>query len=180
LSLKKIELDLELYAMITCAEDLYQLPHRSLVAIARIESAFKVDARNPHSSAKGLFQFIDSTARMYGIDPMDPAQAAGAAALMAHQNTIYWGKHIHRPLEPCDLYLMHQQGPAGASKIVQAAAGQRQLDGHQIKVMSLNLPRYARMRFNGMRESAAKAKYFMSIWAGKFSDAQGAYVVGEG
>jgi SLT domain-containing protein len=35
------------------------------------ESSFNPDASNPNSSAKGLFQFLDSTRKQYGGDNVD-------------------------------------------------------------------------------------------------------------
>lgn len=52
------------------------------VEVARQESRFKPKATGPQTKygrAKGLFQFIDDTAKQYGVnDPYDPAQSADA------------------------------------------------------------------------------------------------------
>ena len=53
----------------------------ALVRIAQIESGLNPSAANPSSSAKGLFQFVDRTAKQYGLtNPLDPAASADAGA----------------------------------------------------------------------------------------------------
>jgi soluble lytic murein transglycosylase-like protein len=42
-------------------------------------------AVNPSSGASGLGQFLPSTARLFGIDPKDPAQSLDASALYLRQ-----------------------------------------------------------------------------------------------
>lgn len=55
-----------------------------LVAVAEVESGFNPDVisgrRVSKAGALGLFQFMPETAHSYGIDPLDPAQAADGAA----------------------------------------------------------------------------------------------------
>lgn len=68
------------------AEDKYQLPPGLLKAMAWQESNF-----NPHVDAgakagKGLMQFVNSTARVYGIDPFNPTQAIDAAGAYMQSN----------------------------------------------------------------------------------------------
>jgi hypothetical protein len=45
----------------------YGISEQVLSEIARIESGMNPNAKNPRSSAGGLFQFIDSTARQYDL-----------------------------------------------------------------------------------------------------------------
>lgn len=61
-------------------EKRYNLPSGLLAAVAQIESKGNAGAISP-AGAKGLFQFMPSTEREYGINALDPAQAAPAAAL---------------------------------------------------------------------------------------------------
>ena len=54
-----------------------------LVQIGDIESKLKPNAKNPNSSAGGVLQFIDGTAKDYGLaNRFDPAQAADKLAAM--------------------------------------------------------------------------------------------------
>jgi len=52
-----------------------------LAAVAQAESSWNPNAKSS-KGAQGLFQFMPSTARGYGIDPYDPAQATDAAGKM--------------------------------------------------------------------------------------------------
>lgn len=63
------------------------------VALADRESSLNPQAKNPKSSAKGLFQFIDGTARQYGIDgkQFDPQANAMAAADLLQDNLKQFG-----------------------------------------------------------------------------------------
>ena len=69
-------------SLIAGANSMYGLPDGLLGAVASAESSFNPNARNSKSGAAGLFQFIPSTAKGYGIDPYDPIQAADAAGKM--------------------------------------------------------------------------------------------------
>lgn len=57
------------------------LPSGWLSTVAKVESNNNPNAVSP-AGAKGLFQFMDPTAQQYGIDPLDPQQAAQGAAQM--------------------------------------------------------------------------------------------------
>lgn len=89
-----------------------------LPATARIESQFNPDAYNK-SGAAGLYQFMPKTAAAFGLsNPYDPNASADAATRLAMAN----GKTLSGVLgrEPTDgeLYLAHQQGAGGASKLL--------------------------------------------------------------
>lgn len=91
----------------------------TMVAIAQIESGLNPDAKNPNSSAAGLFQFIDGTAKQYGLaNKFDPVQATRAAAKLAKDNAAHLTKVLGRAPTPGELYLAHQQGPGGAAKLL--------------------------------------------------------------
>jgi hypothetical protein len=55
------------------------LPPALLAAVAKVESNYNPNAVSP-AGARGLMQFMPGTARDYGIDPMNPAQAIHGAA----------------------------------------------------------------------------------------------------
>lgn len=106
----------------------YGLPSGYLARTAQIESGGNPNARNPKSSAGGLFQFIDSTARQYGLaDKFDPYQATDAAARLAVDNAAQLRRVLGREPTPGELYLAHQQGGGGASKLL-ANPGRRAAD----------------------------------------------------
>ena len=94
------------------------LPLGFMDRMAKVESGYNPNARNPSSSAGGLFQFINSTARNYGLtDKFDPVASSEAAARLASDNAAYLRKNGIEPTAG-NLYLAHQQGPAGAVKLL--------------------------------------------------------------
>lgn len=100
-------------------EQQYGLPPGYLERTARVESSFNPNAKNPNSSAGGLFQFIDGTARQYGLaDRYDPVQATDAAARLARDNAAILKRTLGRDPTAGELYLAHQQGAGGAVKLL--------------------------------------------------------------
>jgi hypothetical protein len=90
-----------------------------LSQIAQIESGGNPRAKNPTSSAGGLFQQTDSNARDYGVaDRFDAYQSAKGAARFLKANTAYLRKVLGRAPTAGELYLAHQQGPGGAAKLL--------------------------------------------------------------
>ena len=109
----------DIQKIITDAADKYGVPVEALMAIASIESSFNPLAKNPRSSAAGLFQFIDSTAKGMGLaDPYDPVASADAAARMAATNIKSLRKTLGREPTTGELYLAHQQGLGGARALL--------------------------------------------------------------
>lgn len=97
----------------------YGLPQGYLSRTRQIESGGNPNAQNPNSSAGGDFQFIDSTARAYGLtDKTNPFASADAAARLARDNKAYLAKALGREPTGAELYLAHQQGAGGAAKLL--------------------------------------------------------------
>jgi len=91
----------------------------AMLKIAELESTFNPRAQNDRSSAGGLFQFTDQTARDYNLtDRFDPVQASDAAARLARNNAATLRKVLGRDPTIGELYLAHQQGAGGASKLL--------------------------------------------------------------
>lgn len=92
--------------------------------LAEIESGMNPLAQNPRSSAKGMFQFINSTGQQYGLDPSQFGTEAytqaeiPAAEKLTQDNRAYLTKALGREPTAGELYLAHQQGAAGAAKIL--------------------------------------------------------------
>lgn len=87
--------------------------------IASIESRMNPNAKNPRSSAGGLFQFIDSTAAQYGLaNKFDPRASAEAAADLTGDNAKLLRGKLGRDPSAGELYLAHQQGGGGALKLL--------------------------------------------------------------
>lgn len=103
-----------------------------LSTFAGIESGWNPDAAAPTSSAKGLFQFINSTwnamltkyAGKYGIDPKTPSTDPRASALMGaefiKENQKYLAQSLGRQPTDTELYAAHFLGPAGAVQLLKA------------------------------------------------------------
>lgn len=126
------------------------------------------------TGAKGPFQFIDSTAKKYGLtDPFNPEQAAAAAARLAADNRAQLGRDIGRAPTDAELYLAHQQGAGGAAALLEnpTMTAQQAL---------MTLPRYANdpngaaraIRVNG-GDPNAPAAAFTRMWTVKFNGAPG-------
>jgi hypothetical protein len=97
----------------------YALPEGYLDRTAGVESSYNPDAKNPNSSAGGLFQFIDGTARQYGLkNKFDPVEATDAAARLARDNATALRNALGRDPTAGELYLAHQQGAGGAIKLL--------------------------------------------------------------
>jgi hypothetical protein len=88
-----------------------------VLAIARVESGFNPDAAAGTTSASGLGQFVDTTARAYGIttDAQRFDARDGAVALVKHylenkrlsQNAHYSGREMYTMI-----YAYHHDGPS--------------------------------------------------------------------
>lgn len=88
-----------------------------LPRVAQIESSGDPNARN--GSAAGLFQFMPRTAKAFGLsNPFDPAEASNAAARLTQTNEKSLTNALGRAPTDGEMYLAHQQGAVGASKIL--------------------------------------------------------------
>lgn len=109
----------DIRGIVSTAAQRYGVDPAALMRIAMIESSGNPNAKNPNSSAGGLFQFIDSTAAQYGLtDRFDPVQAADAGARLARDNAAHLRKVLGREPTAGELYLAHQQGAGGAAKLL--------------------------------------------------------------
>jgi hypothetical protein len=112
------------------------------------------------TGAQGPFQFIPSTAARYGLkDPFDYQKSAEAAAHLAADNKLQMTETMGRPPTDPELYLAHQQGAAGAAKLLanpNARAGD--LVGDRA------------IRVNGGDPNTTAAA-FTSMWTQKFNKA---------
>jgi hypothetical protein len=96
------------------------LPLKFVTKLAKIESSFNPKAKNK-SGAEGLFQFIPSTAENLGLeDPSNPQEAAIAFAEFTNMNKRILTRKLGRAPQEFELYLAHQQGAAGATKLLTA------------------------------------------------------------
>jgi len=110
-------------------------PALALSTVA-LESSFKPDAKAQTSSAKGLYQFIDSTWKAqlakygvrYGLDPyntspLDPMANSLMGAHFIKDNVNYLAKRTgDSNITATDTYAAHFLGPAGAAQLLNAVA----------------------------------------------------------
>lgn len=101
------------------AADRYGVPRSTLRTLAWIESRGDPSAQNPGSSAGGLFQFTDATARAYGLtNKMDAAASSDAGARLTANNIQGLRQSLGREPSVGEIYLAHQQGLGGALKLL--------------------------------------------------------------
>lgn len=109
----------DLAALFANLERQHGLPSGYLARTAQIESSMDPNAQNSESSAGGLFQFIDSTARDYNLrNRFDPIEASNAAARLAADNRRFLSRRLGREPTAAELYLAHQQGAGGAYNLL--------------------------------------------------------------
>lgn len=95
------------------------LPQGYLERTAYLESKGDPNAKNPNSSAGGLFQQIDANAKENNIENrFDPVQSTDGAVDDAVKNTRMLTRVLGRKPTGAELYLAHMQGGAGASRIL--------------------------------------------------------------
>lgn len=95
-------------------------------AVIQIESMRNANARAKSSSASGLFQFIESTGKTFGLrtlqDRLDPMKS-----FEAFKNYVFSNINVLRkngiPVTPANVYLCHQQGSGGFCKIYNYITG---------------------------------------------------------
>lgn len=125
--------------------------------LAQIESGGDPNAKNPNSSATGLFQFTNATAEQYGLDdPTDPVKSREAVEKFTQDNANQLQKVLGRTPTDGELYLAHQQGAGGALKLLSNP------DKPAIEVVGLD-----QVKNNGGNEDMT-AKEFADMWVGKF------------
>jgi len=98
-----------------------KLPPELLNKIAGIESGYKATAANPNSTAKGLFQFTDSTWRGMGGkagEQFDPEKNADLGAKFVRQNAEGLKQALGRNPTYGEVYASHFFGLKGAKDLL--------------------------------------------------------------
>jgi hypothetical protein len=139
-----------------------------LRTIAMIESNGGRNLQSQLSSAKGPFQFINSTAAKYGLaNPMDFGQSADAAARLAIDNKGALERLLGRPVSDAELYLAHQQGTAGAHALL-GNPDRLARDVLGPAAVANNIP-----KGSGYSADTITAKQLGEIWLGKYANIAG-------
>lgn len=127
-----------------------------MTRIAQIESTMNPNANN--GVAKGLYQFVPSTAAHYGLsNPFDPVAASDAAARLTLDDQNYLASHLGRAPTPAELYLAHQQGAGGATALLKNP-----------DAPAASLVGSSAIRSNG-GDANMTAGQFASMWAQKYA-----------
>ena len=132
--------------------------------LAQVESSNNPLARNPKSSAKGRFQFVDTTAAQYGLDkhifgtPEYEKAETEAVKTFTADNYNALKKALGRSPTNGELYLAHQQGASGASKLLSDP------DANAVQVLGRD-----QVINNGGDEEMTAAE-FSNQWTSKFSE----------
>lgn len=112
-------LNSDIEQLISSTAERYGIDPKSFLRMGQIESRLDPNAKSPLSSASGLFQFTKGTAKDYGLsDPFDASANTDAAARLWKDNEAGLRKALGRDPTPGELYLAHQQGLGGASKLL--------------------------------------------------------------
>ena len=110
------------YSEITDAANRYGVDPLAALTIAKLESGFDPNAKNPNSSASGLFQFIKGTAQQYGLqNPFSATESADAGARLTRDGTRALANALGRAPTVGEVYLAHQQGIGGAKALLTRA-----------------------------------------------------------
>lgn len=91
------------------------------VAVAGIESDFATNAASKSSSAKGLFQFTNTTGGQYGVTKDSTMQQqVEAFTKLTNDNKLQLTANLGRNPTDSELYLAHHFGAGGAQKLLRA------------------------------------------------------------
>lgn len=149
-------------ASLSAAAQRYGQDPNALLTIAWLESRGRGDAQNPGSSAGGVLQFTDGTAAHYGLtNRFDVGQSADAGARLLRDNRAAMVKALGREPTVGELYLAHQQGAGGASKLL------ANLDAKAADIVGA-----AAVTQNGGRADMT-AREFAQLWTNKADDVAG-------
>ena len=130
----------EMSAYWTQLEQEYDLPAGYLATTASIESSLGKNMSNNVSSAKGLFAFIDTTAKQYDVDVYDWKSSSLGAAKLAAANKKSLQERLNRTnITGAELYLAHQQGAGGAASLLSRPTAMA-VDVVGTKAISNNVP----------------------------------------
>jgi hypothetical protein len=150
----------ETVQMFSGLEQHYSLPPGYLARTAQIESGGR-DVTNSIGAA-GVFQFVPKTAAAMHVDPHNLESSADGAARLAVENSQRLRLGLGREPDGAELYLAHQQGGVGATKLLtNPNANAASLVGTKAIIQ------------NGGTENMT-AGQFTQMWANKYNGTKGA------
>lgn len=142
------------------------------LTIAQIENASgDPNAKNPNSSAKGVYQFVDKTWKSMGGTDADRGNVDKQVELgvrLIKQNREGLRTALGREPTPAEIYLAHQQGLAGAKALLSAGAGVSAIDALVPAYEGDRAAATAAVVNNG-GSADTKASEFVAKWNAKVS-----------
>jgi len=114
-------------ALIDQAAEKYGLPPEFLHSVARVESAYRLNALSP-KGAIGLMQLMPGTAAQLNADPHDPLQNVDAGARHLRDLLVQYGGSTHKALAAYN-------AGAGAVQKYQGVPPYRETRGYVEKVL---------------------------------------------
>lgn len=149
-----------------------------MLAMAHIETggSFNEKAKNPKSSASGLFQFMAYTRGRYGMDGrtvFDARMNSRGAAKMLNENRAALRKVLGREPTAGELYLAHQQGLGGARQLLSNPNGSALEAVARAHKGNYGLARKI-IKLNGGNVNMSSGQ-FASLWIKKGNALQNAY-----
>jgi soluble lytic murein transglycosylase-like protein len=122
-----VALPIQPKALIDQAAEKYGLPPEFLHSVARIESAYQLNALSP-KGAIGLMQLMPGTAAQLNADPHDPLQNVDAGARHLRDLLVQYGGSTHKALAAYN-------AGAGAVRRYQGVPPYRETRGYVEKVL---------------------------------------------
>lgn len=106
--------------MIVQSAQKYGIDPSIALAVGHIESRFNPNAKASGSSAKGVYQFVDGTAKQYGIygKQFDAAANIDAGMRLFRDNRAAFIKQFGREPTAGEIYLYHQQGSGSGAALL--------------------------------------------------------------
>ena len=109
----------EVEAAIVSAAAKYGIDPLTLKTIVYLESRGNPEAQSKQSSAGGIMQFIDDTAKSYNLENrFDVNESLDAGSKLLTNNVSHLKSVLGREPTPAEIYLAHQQGATGALRLL--------------------------------------------------------------
>lgn len=167
---------------LTSVSQRYNIPLSTMVAFGRIESGLRPHVRT--GKYKGLFQMSDREFRKYGggniFNAYDNAEAFARLTLA---NMAQYRAKTGRNPTGSELYLMHQQGTAGAAAHTRRPADPAWMNMYSTAEGRQKGPRWAKKAIWGNIPPSWKKRFgsvenvtsgdFMEMWGRNFREKQG-------